>query len=156
MPINWQAVGPIVTSCAVLVALLPIYIASKARKAKARNLRIRIAVKLTKLKPTLLKVAIPDSTESIPEYVLLAKDYLEKITSELEALLKESEVLNPKEQVVLSQVVANLELMLPMFCAKTLPPTGAQSILMLIDRSISLMERHGMLAGEPFQPWKKP
>jgi hypothetical protein len=154
MTIDWQAIGAVVTALAVVVALLPVFMASSARKAKARNLRMRTAVKLTKLRPSIGVVAKPSSLASTPEFVLLSGDDLVRTVSELEALLRESEVLNPEEQDRLSQVVANLELMLPAMRAEKLSAEAAQSMLLLIDRAVAVLEEYGVLSSEPHQPWE--
>lgn len=51
--INWRAISVFVTTFAVIVALVPLYQSGLRNKAKAKNLRIRVAAKLLCLKPTL-------------------------------------------------------------------------------------------------------
>jgi hypothetical protein len=156
MCIDWQAAGAIFTGLAAFVALLPIFMASAARKAKARNLRMRVAVKLTKLRPTINALANPTQNDPITDFALLSNDDLARTFSELESLLKESEALSPAEQDRLSQVIANLELALPKIYSKELSLSGIKSIIILIDNAVGSLEKSGLLAGKPYKPWDKP
>ncbi len=153
MTVDWEAVGAIATALAAFVALLPIFLAAIARKAKARNLRIRVLVKLTKLRPTLGAIVVPSSMHVVPDHAILPNEELRKTVAELESLMKESEVLSPIEQDSLSQVIANLELMLPALCTGNLPVEGARSVLQLTDRTIGILENQGIMKHEPYQPW---
>jgi len=154
MTIDWEAAGAVATAFAALVALLPIFIASAARKAKARNLRMRVVVKLTKLRPTLGAIVVPSSLHDVPDHAILSNKDLIKTVAELESMLKETEALTPKEQDSLSQVIANLELMLPSVCSKQLPAAGAKAVLQLIDRTVEILEKQGLMKNQPYQPWK--
>lgn len=160
-PEDWQilnvlatAAGAVATFAAVIIALLPVFASAAARRARARNLRMRLIVKLTKLRPILVDIADRGSPQRSPEFVSLSNDELVMLIQQLEGLLISSEVLEPKEQDAISQVVANLELMLPAIRIGELPSSGAIAMTALIDRSINLMEQHGILSVEPYQPWR--
>lgn len=152
--IDWEAIGAIATALATLVALFPIFSSAAARKSKARNLRIRVLVKLTKLRPAIGAIIVPSSLEVVPAHAILPPEELKNIAKELESLLIESEVLTPSEQDLLSQVVANFELMLPALSCNQLPAEGAKSVLAIIDKAIGVLEGNGIMKGEPYQPWK--
>jgi hypothetical protein len=115
---------------------------------------MRTVVKLKKITPTFEIIKNPLSSASIPEFVLLTDDGLAQVLLELEGLLKDSEVFDPEEQDHFSQVVANLELTLPLMRTKNLPAEAAESILFLIERAIAVFEEHGIMSREPHQPWK--
>ena len=149
----WQAIASIAACFAAIVALIPIFQASAARKAKARNLRMRIATKLTRIRPTF--AAISNNHENPPKKAILTNEGLVLISKELEILLSESESLYPVEQDRVSQFVANLELMIPMYEAGELNSDGAENLLLLCDRAISEFEENGMLHTDPHLPWEK-
>ena len=152
--LNYSAVLASISAClAAIVALIPIYTASTARKAKARNLRMRIATKLTRIRPTF--AAISSEYDDSSASVILDSDGLVKVLEQLEALLVESESLLPKEQDRISAFVANLELMIPMCRAGELSSDEAVNLILLCDRVIAELEENGMLSTEPHQPWKE-
>lgn len=152
MTIDWQAVGAVATAGAALVALVPIFRGFVARRSKARNLRIRLAVKIMQLRPSVARF-LANPARDDPHFLELSNQQLRQLADQLEMLLAEGECLSPKEQDRVSQVVANLQLMLPAMEVNQLPPDGAKSLLDLCDQSIALMEEHGLLHGEPEQPW---
>ncbi len=148
-----QALASISACFAAIVALIPIFRSSAARKAKARNLRMRIATKITRLKPTFAKISDKHSNPLQP--VILSNEELKEILGQLESLLAESESLYPEEQDKISQFVANLELMIPLYIAEELDSDGAENLILLGERSINELEENGMLSTEPHQPWVK-
>lgn len=150
---DWTGAGAIATFAAVAVALLPILAAHRARKAKARNLRMRASVKLQMLRPTFGVICQPAALKTTPAFLLRSPDELAQTVAELEVMLKDAEVLDEEEQDRLSQVVANLEMTIPAMRGNVLEPEGARSVLDLIDRAKAVFEEHGLMAGEPHQPW---
>ena len=121
-----QALASLAACFAAIIALIPIFRASAARKAKARNLRMRIATKIARSKPTFAEIS--DKHSNPPKQAILFEEGLERILEQLESLLVESESLYPEEQDRISQFVANFELMLPMYIAGELKSDGAEKI----------------------------
>lgn len=153
MCIDWQALGAIATFFAGLVALSPIFTAASARKAKARNLRMRLSTKLKRLEPTIQSIANPSERLNAHAHLLIEAKDLQAFSDQIEDLLKESEVLEAEEQDAISQCVANLYLMVPMIRAGTLQPESANSLLRLIQRAITIFEQRGLMSGPPDKPW---
>ena len=148
----WQALASIAACFAAIVALIPIFQANLARKAKANNLRMRIATKLLRIRPTF--AAISDKHEDPPSKVILTNEGLVHILGQLETLLSETESLYPVEQDRISQYVANLELMMPMHKSGELGSDGAENLILLGDRVISELGENGFLHTEPHLPWE--
>lgn len=148
---SWQALSSIAACFAAIVALIPIFQAKLARKAKARNLRMRFSIKVYRLRPTF--GALINSGEKVPDSVILSGDELTEMCHKLEDLMAESEVLTPKEQDRLSGYLANLELMVPLYRAGQLSSEGADNLLLLGDRVINELEENGLMHSEPHQPW---
>lgn len=155
MVIDWTAAGAIATALAALVALLPIFTASAARKAKARNLRIRVIVKLSKLRPRFGTLIVPPSFHKVPEHAIIPDEGFKQTIAELEMMLKESEVLSAREQDALSQAIANLELMQSSLYSKEMSKDCAKAAIQLIDKAIETLEKQAIMKHEPYQPWKE-
>lgn len=147
----WQAISSIAACFAAIVALVPIFRASSARRAKARNLRMRLSIKIYRLRPTFGALVSPG--ENTPDSVILSGDDLTNMCNKLEDLMAESEVLTPREQDRLSGYLANLELMVPLYLAGQLPSRAAENLLLLGDRAINELEENGLMESEPHQPW---
>ena len=153
--IDWTAAGAIATTFAALVALLPIFRASAARKAKARNLRIRVIVKLSMLRPRFGSIIVPPSLHKVPEHAILPDEGFRQTITELEMMLKESEVLTSKEQDALSQAIANVELMQSSLYSNEMSKECAKAAIQLIDNAIETLEKREIMKYEPYQPWKE-
>lgn len=149
----WTKIASIAACFAAIVALIPIYQSNAAKKAKARNLRMRIAIKLTRIKPTFFRLS--DNHQNPVDSVILSNEELINILSQLEALLSESEYLTPSEQDHISQFVANLELMLPFHKTDELTSDSAENLLLLCDRTINEIEKNGISHKKPHSPWEQ-
>lgn len=149
----WQAISSIAACFAAIVALIPIFRARWATKAKARNLRMRLSIKIYRLRPTF--GALVDPSINTPKSIIASGDELVIMLERFENLMAESEVLTPKEQDRLSGYLANLELMLPLYKAGELSPDAAENLLLLGDRAIAELEENGLTHSEPHQPWSE-
>ncbi|WP_057832814.1 hypothetical protein [Colwellia sp. TT2012] len=151
--LNWRAISAVITTIAVIVALIPLYQSGLRNKAKAKNLRIRIAAKIFSLKPTLVSICEGKDYKFNP-LVIFTPTKLDEFLSDLTGLMKEAEVLEPDEQDLLSSYYINVELMIPLIKGEQLEKKGAESIQMIADRLTNTMEDYGLLHSEPHQPWK--
>ena len=112
-------------------------------------------VKLSKLRPRFGSIIVPPSFHEIPEHVILTDEGFRQTITELEVMLKESEVLTSKEQDALSQSLANLDLMQSSLYSKEMTKDCAKNAIQLIDKAIETLEKHGIMKHEPYQPWNE-
>lgn len=152
MSMNWQAIGAVATASAAIIALYPIYKGYFSRRSRAVNLRMRLVTKLFRMRPTLNQIAKPDDKVH-PYFVIMEPPQFNELNKELENLLAESETLEPTEQDRISQIVANLSLMIPAMETENLPQDGAMHIVTLIDEAINELESHGLVHGIIREPW---
>ncbi|QOH80979.1 hypothetical protein IHE26_06870 [Plesiomonas shigelloides] len=143
----------IATFSAVIVALIPSYRAHIEKTAKARNLRMRIAVKISIIIPSITYHSDPEHNEK-PKVTFTIAEITDKY-KEIETMLSEAQVLTPTEQDIISQAIANLEFMLPVLKAGSLHPESVNSIISILQKALDAMEKNGILYGKPHQPWLK-
>lgn len=149
--ITWQAVAAFVTFVAVCVALVPIFREARRRKAQARSLRIRLLSKFTILKPALIKTAQHGNITHTT--TVLGKDDFNRTVQSIETMMGESYVLEKDEQNQLGLLLANLELVAPIYQTASLTADIAKNVLALIDEALSVMEKNGLLSGSVQKPW---
>ena len=147
---SWQAISAVVTLLAVLVALIPIFQAWSRRSSESKSLRLRLASKLIRVKSSLLTNARDDTKG------FLCLDYAEckELHLALENMLLEAHVLNPEEIDLLSQIHINFELCLPYIKSDSLSASSVETIVMLVDHFLVVIEENGLMTGKPLKPWK--
>lgn len=150
--LNWQAISSVITFLAVLVALFPIFQGWIVRKSSAKNLRLRLAAKLLRIKTSVMYMLQSDNEKS---FLCLNYDDYKLLHENIEAMLQEASVLLPDEKDILSQIHINLELMLPYIKNKKLTDDSAEILIMLIDRFLVVIEENGLMSGQPLKPWLK-
>lgn len=150
---GWDIATTVATCVAVIVALIPIYLSHFEKLAKARNLRMRIAVKMAMIIPSINIHANPQLKDEMKPHVIFTVAEITEKFKEIEEMLSESQVLKPEEQDIISQAVANLEFTLPTLNAGSLHPDSAKSVVSLLQRAMEVAESNGILSGKPHQPW---
>ncbi len=150
--ITWGAVAAIATLAAVVVALLPIWRDARRRRGAARGLRLRLCSNLTFLRPSLGKI-VRHGHASYPTANLSKEEFRDAVRS-VAAMLPEAVVLEPDEQDQLGITFTNLQMASSLYETSELTADSAKHILELIDRSISIMEKHGLLHSPVKTPWE--
>lgn len=146
---NWEAVSALATFLAVLVALWPIFGGELRRRKQARNLRVRLLIHLTHLRPAIARRFTATATGPWTSSPLTGPEAEPIII--LEALLAQAHVLEAEEHDLVAAAYANLVL------ARTAPkiePDTARNILTLVDQTIERLQRGKFLRGKmPTLPW---
>ncbi len=147
--VNWQAIAAVATFFAVLVALYPIVRGEFRRRAQARNLRVRLLVQLTRIRPMLAR-RFQDTPLGPYTTGGLTGDEGD-VVNLLDTLLSQSHILESKEHDLVSIAVANLVLARSV---KSITPDTARHILNLIDQARDELEKSKFLHGKlPKTPW---
>jgi len=147
--VNWQAIAAVATFFAVLVALYPIVRGEFRRRAQARNLRVRLLVQLTRIRPMLARRFQGTPLGPYTTGGLTGDEG--DVVNLLDTLLSQSHILESKEHDLVSIAVANLVLARSV---KSITPDTARHILNLIDQTRDELEKSKFLHGKlPKKPW---
>ncbi len=146
---NWQAIAAVATFCAVLLALYPIWQGEIRRRAQASNLRFRLLIQLTLLRPMIARRF--QDTELGPQTSTGLIEEEAQAVGVLEAFLAQAHILNPKEHDLVATAVTNLILSRPV---QRLEPNTARNILASIDQARDELEKGKFLRWKfPKLPW---
>lgn len=143
--VRWDALAAIATFLAVLAALYPIHAGFRRVKAHAKVVRMRFALKLIALRPTLIRL---DDSTAIGPVECMGTDSFMCLVADLDPLLADAVVLDAEEQAQ----VALTFLQLGHFARSyqrldIMARHGARSQLKRIDETLRLFERHGLQLG---------
>lgn len=141
--IDWVAISACATWVVALLALYPIWKSYRQDRKRAVVLRMRIAVKIIRLQPTFFKIANKGYTESL----VLDCNGLNLVLLDLQQMLKESYILKIEEQDILSQLIANFELLIPKIKVDEECSEASAKMLKAFEVLISIFEKNGVSNG---------
>ena len=136
--VDWQAVSAIATFTAIIVALLPIIGNELRRRAIARNLRARLLVQMTLLRPIIAQRFTNTKLGSFTQEPL-SNDKAMPVEA-IEEMFSQAHVLRAKEHDLVTAVIINL---LAFREAGPVSQETACSVLELLDQAIQTLEKGG-------------
>ena len=151
--LDWQAVAAIGTFLAVIVALIPIFLNARREKAQARNLRVRFGTKLLNLRPSIANILLGTQRPTVLQSAVLSSTDFRQVVWDLNSMMSIASVLKPDEHDQLGVTLINLGLAASLYGTKDLTPQSAKNILGLIDSTLKLFEKNGLLVSKVSKPW---
>lgn len=136
--ITWQTISALATLAAVSLALVPIFRDWKRANSHAVSLRNRLSSNLFVIRPSLGNIINPIHKD---HPTVLSVEEFRGIVRSISEMMKESYVLNPKEQAVLAKVYINLEVGARLYGTQEFKASTAKYILDAIEAALQLMDK---------------